>query len=885
MPVDWYRALFEEAADGMLVADARGRYVSANLAAIRLTGYTAEELAGMTLADLVPDAAGGSRQPQLAECLLRRKDGTLLTVGITNRPLPEGGRLEIVKDVAERQGIEDALRLWHQAIESSINGIAFADLQGRLTYANPSFLEMWGYDRADEALGAFAPSLADSPEEVQGILADVLRDGRWVGQSVAKKKNGERFVVSLSATMVKNVAGQPVAVMGSFIDVTKRKQAEEALRASEEKYRMLVESAQDPMFTSDIDGRYLYVNAAAAATLGTTPEHVIGKTVDELFSPSVASAYRAGVRHVFETGESVKGQDRSEINGREFWFSSIVQPVRDSEGKVVAAQAIVRDITSLKQAEEALRESEERLRQVILTSNIGIFDHNHVTDELYWSLQNREIWGVGPDEPISAKGLREPPDNPAYLRLIHPDDRDRIQQATEQAHHGGDGLYEVEHRVVRRDGTVRWVIIRAQTFFEGEGRSRHPVRTIGAVRDVTEQKQAEEEREKLQAQLVQAQKMELVGRLAGGVAHDFNNMLNVILGHTELAMKQVAPSHAIQTDLEQVLQAAQRSADLTRQLLGFARKQPVSPKVLDLNEFVAASIKMLRRLIGEDISLVSSAGPDLWPVQIDPTQVDQVLANLSANSRDAISGVGQITIATQNVVLDDSYCARHPGSVPGSYVMLEVADDGHGMDRETLAHVFEPFYTTKADGQGTGLGLATVYGIVKQNGGFITVSSEVGRGTRVTIFLPRAARELQKAETGDEEEEPLGGTETILLVEDEPLLLRFSRISLERMGYTVFPASTPAEAIRLAEENAGKIQLLVTDVVMPEMNGRELAARLTARTPQLKCLFVSGYFSNAIQPDGASEFGAHFLQKPFSRNLLAAKVRQVLEARGRTNVS
>jgi PAS domain S-box-containing protein len=395
-------------------------------------------------------------------------------------------------------------------------------------------------------------------------------------------------------------------------------------------------------------------------------------------------------------------------------------------------------------------------------------------------------------------------------------------------------------------------------------------------RDITERVQAEAEREKIQAQLSQAQKMESVGRLAGGVAHDFNNMLTIIFGYTELALDQVGPDRPIFANLQEIRQAAERSADLTRQLLAFARKQPVAPRVLDLNETVEGMLKMLRRLIGENIDLVWRPGQSLGPVRLDPSQIDQLLANLCLNARDAITGVGQITIETGSAAFDEAYCAAHPSFTPGEYVSLEVRDDGSGMDQETLAKVFEPFFTTKEMGQGTGLGLATVYGIVEQNQGFINVSSEPGQGTTFKIYLPRhTAKVLPLPKEEPVRPDPLGH-ETVLLVEDEPAILEIGKLMLENFGYRVLAASTPGQAIRLAEQYPGEIHLLMTDVVMPGMNGRELTQRLLSLYPNLKHLFMSGYSADIIASHGVFDESVNFIQKPFSMKDLAARVRQIL---------
>jgi len=367
-----------------------------------------------------------------------------------------------------------------------------------------------------------------------------------------------------------------------------------------------------------------------------------------------------------------------------------------------------------------------------------------------------------------------------------------------------------------------------------------------------------------------------VGRLAGGVAHDFNNMLSVIIGNTELAMENMAPDDSLHNNLGEIFSAANRSADITRQLLAFARKQTIAPEVLDLNRTIESMLKMLRRLIGEDIDLAWLPGADVWPVRMDPSQIDQILANLCINARDAIKDVGKITIETGTATFDPAYCAEHPGFVNGDFVLLAVGDDGCGMDQGTLANLFEPFFTTKDVDKGTGLGLATVYGIVKQNDGFINVYSEPDQGTTFRIYLPRYLAETESPEKKTSDKTNRDGTETILLVEDEPSILKMTRMMLKRSGYKVLAAGTPGEAIALARKNAGQIHLLMTDVVMPEMNGRDLAKNLLSLYPNLKRLFMSGYTANVIAHHGVLDEGVQFIQKPFSREQLGAKVREAL---------
>ena len=423
-------------------------------------------------------------------------------------------------------------------------------------------------------------------------------------------------------------------------------------------------------------------------------------------------------------------------------------------------------------------------------------------------------------------------------------------------------------------GADRWVSVNAAPIRDEKGTV---IAGIMVFHDITNRKQAEEDKEHLQEQLLQSQKMESVGRLAGGVAHDFNNMLQVIIGNASLAM-DLAPSGDFRNCIDEIHKAAEHSADLTKQLLAFARKQIVSPKVLDLNQAVSQSVNLLRRLIGENIDLVWIPGLNVWPVMMDLTQLDQVLTNLTVNARDAIKETGSITIETSNVVLDENFSHTHAESIPGKYVMLVVSDSGIGMSKDTQAHLFEPFFTTKDLKKGTGLGLATIYGIVKQNNGIINVYSELGKGTTFKIYLPRAEVEFESAE---QRKPPIAlhGTESILMIEDEEQVLKFGQRVLSQHGYKVYTAGSPGEALALVSKEKVSIDLMITDVIMPTMNGKELMQQISEKQPGIKCLFMSGYTANVIAHHGVLDDGIAFLQKPFSVQALTEKVREVLSSK------
>ncbi len=640
-----------------------------------------------------------------------------------------------------------------------------------------------------------------------------------------------------------------------------RLDAEAALRESEEKYRVLFNTFPLGIAISDPSGNIVESNARAAELLGILKGehearridgdqwHIIHPDGKPMPAEEYASVRALKENRLVENVEMGIVKSEAEIT----WINVTAAPLLlENYGLVITYN----DITSRRKAER---------------------DYQTLFREMLDGFALHEIVCDASGEPVDYRFLTI---NPAFERMTGLNAQDVL----------GKTVLEV------LPGTVRpWIetygkvaLTGEPAFFENYSTEvdKHfevtafrpaPNQLACILADITARKLAEAEKEKLEAQFQQAQKMESIGRLAGGVAHDFNNMLGVILGHTEMALEEVDPAQPLFADLQEVRKAAERSADLTWKLLTFARKQTVAPKVLDLNETVEGMLKMLRRLIGEDIDLLWKPGRNLRPVKVDPSQIDHLLANLCVNARDAIAGVGKITIETDLAVFDEAYCADHAELlVPGEYVLLAVSDNGCGMDQETLGHLFEPFFTTKELGKGTGLGLASVYGMVKQNNGFINVYSEPGQGTTIKVYLPRhAARRapLTEKASGRPAER---GHETILLVEDEPAILKMTKMMLERLGYVVVGAKTPGEAIRLAHEHSGRIDLLMTDVVMPEMNGRDLAGNLLSFYPGIKRLFMSGYTVNVIAHHGVLDKGVHFIQKPFSRKELAAKVREAL---------
>jgi len=519
----------------------------------------------------------------------------------------------------------------------------------------------------------------------------------------------------------------------------------------------------------------------------------------------------------------------------------------------------------LRSAENALKESEKRFRSLFQdVPAVAVQGYNADGIIQYWNRAAAKLYGYAADEAIGRN----------VLDLITPEAmREEVAESIRKMIDTGGAIPTCELNMVRKDGSIVTVL---SSHAVVRNANREP-ELFRIDIDMTSRQQAEFERERLQTQLTQAQRMEAVGRLAGGVAHDFNNMLGVIFGHTELLISQTTGQDPIIESLNEIRTAAQRSADLTRQLLAFARKQNAIPVVLDLNQAVESILKMLSRLVGEGINLTWAPGNNVGSVRMDPSQIDQILANLCVNARDAIADTGSITIKTAVKTLDAEQCLEHVDFIPGEYALLAVNDDGCGMDAETMSNIFEPFFTTKPIDKGTGLGLATVYGIVRQNHGFIAVKSKLGTGTEFEIYLPLFRKQPPSpAQQNLTDVQHNSCHERILLVEDNRALLEMIGGMLNRIGYQVMPANNPNKAIELARDCKENIDLLVTDVIMPDMNGRTLFGYIQTLHPETRCLFMSGYTADVISQHGVLDEGVDFIQKPFVTKDLIAKINGVM---------
>ena len=877
-----YRTFLDADSDLIFLKDEAFRHLFINRAYGIFLGRSEADVIGRTDFDLMP-------QEMAAHC--RTSDQAALNEGasVTSEEtvganiyqtvkfpvLLPGGRRGVggyIRDITEYKRAEAALRESEHSLREAqqIARIGSYELDvstGRWT-SSAVLDQVFGIDPT--AARSMADWTALIHPDDRARMVNYLRDEVFgQGQTFNKEyrilrqaDQIERWVHGLGKLEF-DARGRPRKMFGTIQDITERKQAERLLQESEERFQQVAETAKEWIWEMDAAGVYTYSNSVVEQILGYKPEELVGKMhFYELFAPHVREEIRQDAAERTARKEAFRKRVNPIVHkdGHIVILETTGMPILDRQGRLTGYRGADTDITERKQIEEHLRFHAQLLnsaRESVVASDL----EGRIR---YWGRGAEILYGYKAGEVMNQPyrnfaGAIALPDEKAFWQYII-----------------ANGFWHGEHQQRKRNGEIFWSSSFVSLVTDEAGR---PSGFIGIDQDITERKRAEAEKARLEAELQQAQKMESVGRLAGGVAHDFNNMLGVILGRTELALEQTPPSASIHADLEEIRRAAARSADLTRQLLAFARKQTVAPRILHLNETIAGMLQMLKRLIGENIDLAWRPQADLWPVRIDPAQIDQILANLCVNARDAIAGTGKIAIETGNVVLDQVFCADHAGFAPGEYAWLTVSDNGCGMTPETLAHVFEPFFTTKEIGEGTGLGLSTVYGIVKQNNGFISVSSERGLGTLFKIYLPR---HVGKAEQIRKKGPALvhKGHETILLVEDEPAIRNMTQKMLERQGYQVLAATTPGEAIHCAREHAGEIHLLMTDVVMPEMNGRDLAKNLLALYPRLKCLFMSGYPANVIAHHGVLDLGVHFIQKPFTQRDLFAQLRKTLDPGG-----
>ncbi len=862
--------------DLVWLKDVDGVYLACNPTFERFFGATESEIRGKTDYDFVEkeladffrendNNAIAAGEPTLNEETLTFTDTgesylfETVKTPMTNRNGDVLGVLGIARNVSERQEAIEALRAsenrLHRAFENIPDVLVIYGPDLRIRYINESIVRLTG--RAQEEFIGKREEEVWPPGVYQHYLPTMEKAVETCAQQTVESTVDipGRGTSQFSSTYIPilNDTGEIQEVLGITQDLTESRRAEQALRESEELYRNLMEAAPIGVAVHS-EGKVVFVNKAGLKIMRAESEdEIIGKSITEIVYPTHLDEALDRVRRMMEGEEGLypvqdmyRRMDGSPVP------VEVMASRLNYKGKP-AIQVLASDITDRKAAEAerellvtAINQSAE---SIVITDVKAKIQYVNPTFEQHTGYARAEVMGKNPRILKSGK-----------------QDLAFYQEMWATIRSGKTWTGQMVNK--RKNGELYTEEATISPVFDHDGNITN---FVAAKRDITKELT-------LQQQFRQAQKMESVGRLAGGVAHDFNNMLSVILGTVELAQLDLDPEHSVYNDLVEIEEAARRSSDLTRQLLAFARKQTVDPKVLDLNKSVEAMLKMLQRLMGEDISLAWKPADKLSPVFLDPAQLDQILANMCVNARDAITGVGTVEIQTEDVILDEEYCAQKAGFKPGNYVLLAVSDNGSGMEKEVADHIFEPFFTTKAKGKGTGLGLSTVYGIIKQNNGMIDVYSELDVGTTFKMYFPAFQGETESVNEEQLESAPHGNGETVMVVEDEKSLLAITERMLTGLDYVVITESSSTRALETLRSSGEMLDLLVTDVVMPEMNGRELEEQIRKEFPQAKTLFMSGYTADVIAKQGVLQKGVNFITKPFTLHNLARAVRKALES-------
>ncbi len=859
-----------------------------NKASEILYGWKADEAVGKTLDALIhtPDEAaeflrilssiretGKSFGPY--EAHIHHRNGTAGWVVATTFSIPMGeGRTTFVcmdVDITERKKAEEALRRSEErfllAFENANIGVCLVDLHGRLMRVNEKMCEIFGYTK--EELERMTVNDIAHPEDLN--LSPTFIEKATVGEiehtNFEKRylhKDGHIVFGQVSSSLVRDGNGFPQYFVSHVQDITERKQAEEALQDSENRYRTLVENSNDGIALVKEDV-HLYVNQKFLEIFGYNHiEEIVGKPISITIHPNDRDrVVEMNRRRQTKEGGASKYEFKGIRKDGSIVYIEVAATKTTYQGEAVSL-SYHRDITDRKKAEEGLLESEARFRDIALSMSDWIWEVDSQGRYVYCSEKVVDVLGYTHEEILG----KTPFD------LMPLDEASRISRIFEEIVKRQKSIVDLENWNLHRDGRKVCLLTNGVPIFDKTGQL---IGYRGVDKDITERKRSEEERGTLQEQLRQSQKIEAIGRLSGGIAHDFNNILTIISGNAQLSLFDLKQGDPLRENLEEIRRASERAADLTRQLLAFSRKQMMEMKVLDLNLIVQGLDKMLHRLLGEDIALVTVLPEGIGKVKADPGQIEQVIVNLAVNARDAMIEGGKLTIETADVELDEEYARKHIAVIPGRYVMLSISDTGVGMSSEVKDRVFEPFFTTKEQGKGTGLGLSTVYGIVKQSSGNIWVYSEPGQGTTFKIYLPQVDEPLTEEKKAEVVKEIPRGNETILVVEDEETVRKLAVRLLKGQGYRVLEAPDGGKALLLCEEFKERIHLILTDVVMPGMSGRKLAERLKQIHPEMKVLYMSGYTDNAILHHGILETGINFMQKPFTLENLARKVREVLD--------
>ncbi|PKL42643.1 MAG: histidine kinase [Candidatus Riflebacteria bacterium HGW-Riflebacteria-1] len=869
------RSLVGKSVDGLMVIDQNGMIIYANPSAIDMFIERMPVLVGSNFG--IP--AINEAVELILPCRAEKRH-----VEMRSSEFLWGGRavyLASLRDITLRRQLFDSLQQREKMLQNIFDilpvGLWFADADGRLERGNKAGVAIWGAEPkvGIENYGVFKARRLPSGEEIAAddwALAQAVRNKTTTLDEMLEIEcfDGSKKIILNYAAPVLDENGNVQGAVVVNNDITERMKTEEALRESELHFRTLANSGQALVWTSGLDKNCNYFNQVWLDFTGRTIEQELGTGWTEGVHPDDLQECVDTYCQAFDRREKFSMVYRVRRHDGEYrWIQDDGSPRFNRHGDFIGFIGHCLDVSERINYEQRIAESERLFRSLIESA----------PDAILVQSSSRHVFANDAAVTLFSASSQDQLLATPVMDLIPPERRSIAQARIEKLLNDKLPISTFETIRLRLDKSAVHVEISAVPIkFAGKDSA------LSFIRNIEERVIARTERENLMTQLAQAQKMESIGALAGGVAHDFNNMLQVILGETEFAIdeNQAGPLNSqLAASLIEIKKAAVKSAELTRQLLTFARRQLYRPEVLDINEVIDGMLKMLRRMIGENIDLLWKPGHAVWRIEMDPSQLDQVLANLAVNARDAIDNVGTLVIETSNIVLDKEVCERIDGIKAGEYVVLSISDTGCGMKPEVLARVFEPFFTTKEVGKGTGLGLATVYGIIGQNDGLIKVYSEHGIGTTFKIYLPRA-----EADKKTDSSPPsvalsaLTGSETILLVEDEIQILNFEKILLERLGYKLLLANSPASALSIAEEYPDKIDLLITDVIMPGMNGKELQQKVMALRPHIRCIYVSGYTTGIIEHHGILPDEINFIEKPFTANLFATKIRNVLDQPG-----
>ena len=873
---EWYRALGEAAPGFFWVTDLTGRVVYANRPWEAYTGSSVEQInAGGRAQFHHPDEAAAveskwgsslrTGQPFEMELRYRRHDGIYRWMLARVIPYRDSdGRIQswvgTSVDIDDLKKAEAALRRQEQDLsdffESATVPLHWVGPDGTILRVNQAELDLLGYTRG-EYVGRHIAEFHRDSDVIEDILTrltagQVLHDY----PATLRCKNGSLKQVLIDSSVYQQ-DGKFVHTRCFTRDITAQRSAEEA----NARLAAIVSSSADAIVGKTLEGIVTSWNTASERIFGYPEAEMVGQSIFKLIPEELHPTERVLLERIGR-GEVVEFSETERIrkDGEKIYIAVTVSPIRNTLGQVVGASSIKRDITERKQAAEALARSQERLQLALWAARMGTWQWDVGSNALTWDEGLCQLYGVG----VGAVALYD-----QFFQRVHPDDRMFVAASVQNAIEN-TGTLEHEFRILLPDGRVRWLADHGRVVRDGSGQLLY---LTGVSIDITDRRQMEE-------RLRQSQRMDAVGQLAGGIAHEANNMMSVVLGCADYVLQRSDLHPAVRDDVDQIWRAATRTARITQQLLAFSRRQVLQPQVLDLNSTISNLEPILSRTLGETCGLRLHLLSSLGPVRADPGQLEQVLINLTLNARDAMPSGGSLTIETATAMLDETYGVKKSLRTlrQGQYAVLIVSDTGHGMDRGTLAQIFEPFFTTKAVGQGTGLGLSTVYGIVKQTGGYIWVYSEPELGTTFRIYLP-VATTTPDAESPRPPAPGARPDEVVLVAEDEEMVRGIMARTLRECGYVVLEAADGPEALRTVQESERPISLIVADVVMPRLGGRELGARLAKIRPDIPILYTSGYTGMDVIRRGLLDEGREFLQKPLAPEALARKVRQMLDAR------